>query len=195
METIALDLAAFFQVLLIDLALGADNALAVGLALSGLEDERRRRAALFWGLVLALFLRIALGTLAISALALPGVLLIGGMLALFAAWRLREPRMAYRVREAPQGFAPALIAVALADTSLEGVIATAAVSRHSAFILGFALVISTLLTAIAAPLIARAVARHRWLSWLALICVAFGGMVMLWTGAHDLAPGLTPPPF
>lgn len=188
METIALDLAAFFQVLLIDLALSADNALAVGLAISGLADERRRRAALFWGLVLALALRIALGTLAISALALPGALLIGGALALIAAWRLRAPRIAYRVREAPQGFALALIAVALADISLEGVIAAAAISRHSAFILGFALVISTLLTAIAAPLIARAVARRRWLSWLALACIVVAGASMIWSGAQNLAP-------
>lgn len=188
METIALDLAAFFQVLLIDLALSADNALAVGLALSGLEDERRRRAALFWGLLLALGVRIALGTLAISALALPGALLIGGALALIAAWRLRAPLVAYRVREAPQGFALALIAVALADISLEGVIATAAVSRHSAFILGFALLISTLLSAIAAPLIARTVEKHRWLAWLALACIVFAGASMIWAGAQNLFP-------
>jgi len=187
-ETIALDLTAFFQVLLIDLVLSADNALAVGLAISGQADERRRRAALFWGLVLALVLRIALGALAISALALPGALLIGGALALIAAWRLRAPRIAYRVREAQQGFALALIAVALADISLEGAIATAAVARHSAFILGFALVISTLLTAIAAPTIARAVARHRWLTWLALACIVFAGASMIWAGAQNLAP-------
>lgn len=186
METIAFDLAAFFQVLLIDSALSADNALAVGLALSGLEDERRRRAALFWGLLLALCLRIALGTLAISLLVLPGAMLIGGALALVAAWRLRAPRMAYRVREAPQGFALALIAVALADVSLEGVIATAAVSRHSAFILGFALLLSTLLTAIAALHIARAVERHRWLVWIALACIAFAGISMIWVGARAL---------
>ncbi|MEQ1812097.1 MAG: hypothetical protein ABL889_19370, partial [Terricaulis sp.] len=43
--------AALFQVILIDLALAGDNAVAVGLAAAALPREQQRRA-IFWGIVL-----------------------------------------------------------------------------------------------------------------------------------------------
>ncbi|MES1204018.1 MAG: TerC family protein, partial [Pseudomonadota bacterium] len=56
------DIAALVEVILIDLALSADNAVAVGLAASALDHTQRRRAVM-WGVLLALVLRIVFGLL------------------------------------------------------------------------------------------------------------------------------------
>ncbi len=50
-------LAALLSVLMIDLVLAGDNAVAVGLAAAGLPPEQRRKAIL-WGLAAAVTMRI-----------------------------------------------------------------------------------------------------------------------------------------
>ena len=62
------DIAALFQVILIDLALAGDNAVAVGLAAAALPKAQQRRA-IFWGIIMALLLRILFAAVTIQLLA------------------------------------------------------------------------------------------------------------------------------
>src|SRR5215203_3072917 len=87
-------LSAFVQVLLIDLVLAGDNAIVVGALAAGLPEEQRRRVIIL-GVVAALVLRIAFALVVSQLLQIVGLILAGGLLLLWVAWKMwRELRHA-----------------------------------------------------------------------------------------------------
>ncbi|WP_374384750.1 TerC family protein [Dongia sp.] len=80
------ELAAFAQVILIDLVLAGDNAIVVGLAAAGLPSQQRNKVILI-GIAAATVLRIlfALGTSYL--LAVIGLTFAGGILLLWVCWK------------------------------------------------------------------------------------------------------------
>ena len=80
-------LSAFVQVLMIDLVLAGDNAVAVGLAASGLPQDQRRKV-IFYGLVAAVALRIGFALITVQLLQVVGLLVAGGVLLLWVCWRM-----------------------------------------------------------------------------------------------------------
>ena len=85
-------LAAFLQVIMIDLVLAGDNAVVIGLAAAGLPPEQRGRAILV-GIIAATVLRIVFASVAIELLAIVGLLFAGGVLLLWVCWKMwRELR-------------------------------------------------------------------------------------------------------
>src|SRR5690606_21484781 len=85
-------LAALGQVLMIDLVLAGDNAVAVGLAAAALPVDQRRKAILL-GLAAAVVLRITFALITVQLLAIVGLLLAGGLLLLWVCWKMwRELR-------------------------------------------------------------------------------------------------------
>ncbi len=204
--------AALFQVILIDLALAGDNAVAVGLAAAALPNEQRRRA-IFWGIVLALLLRIAFASVTVHLLAIKGLLLVGGLLLFWVAWRMWSDVQAHKpiqvgdpvagehAAEAvasrgkpPKTFLSALITIVIADVSmsLDNVLAVAAVSRHNEVIMWFGLVLSVILMGIAASIIARVIDRYRWIAVLGIVVIIFAGTRMIWEDAHNFLPQYVP---
>jgi len=204
--------AALFQVILIDLALAGDNAVAVGLAAAALPREQQRRA-IFWGIVLALVMRIAFASVTLHLLNIQGLLLVGGMLLFWVAWRMWSDLKAHRpiqvgdpvagehAAEAiashgktPKTFFSALLTIVIADVSmsLDNVIAVAAVSRHNEVIMWFGLVLSVLLMGIAASIIARVIDRYRWIAMLGIIIILFAGTRMIWEDSHVFFPQYIP---
>src|SRR4051812_35636687 len=94
--------AAFFQVVMIDLALAGDNAVAVGLAASGLPKEQRRKAIVL-GLAAAVVMLIGFALITTQLLKVVGLLLAGGLLLLWVCWKMwRELREQGR-EEAAEG--------------------------------------------------------------------------------------------
>src|SRR4051812_2893784 len=92
--TLTHELAALAQVVMIDITLAGDNAVVVGLAVTGLPVHQRRPAILL-GIAGATVIRIALGAVALQLLAIIGLLLAGGLLLLWVCWRMfRELRSA-----------------------------------------------------------------------------------------------------
>src|SRR5215213_10097760 len=75
------------EVLLIDLVLAGDNALAVGLAAAGLPTARRKQVIL-WGLGAAVALRIGFALITTQLLQVVGLLLAGGLLLLWVCWKM-----------------------------------------------------------------------------------------------------------
>ncbi|MGC8478203.1 MAG: TerC family protein, partial [Acetobacteraceae bacterium] len=111
------DLAALGQVVLIDVALAGDNAVVVGLAVARLPPGERRLAILL-GIGGATAIRIGLGLVALDLLRLLGLLLAGGLLLLWVAWKmwreLRHPPAA-AAPGAAMGLGRALRNIVLAD--------------------------------------------------------------------------------
>src|SRR3982751_262014 len=80
-------LAAFFQVLMIDLVLAGDNAIVVGALAAGLPAEQRRKVIMI-GVAAALVLRIAFALVVSQLLQIVGLVLAGGILLLWVAWKM-----------------------------------------------------------------------------------------------------------
>ena len=194
------DIAVLIQVVLIDLALAADNAVAVGLAASALAAQQRRRA-IFWGVLGALILRIIFALVTVQLLQIPGILLIGGLLLFWVAWRMamdlanqRQAEEAGAPPKAPVSFARALVTIIIADVSmsLDNVLAVAGVSRHHPGIMTFGLVLSVILMGLAANMIAQIIQRHRWVAWVGVIVIVIAGAQMIWEDLHRFFPNQVP---
>ena len=85
-------LIALGQVVFINVVLSADNAVVIGMAAMGLAAKDRLRV-LWLGIALATLLRIGFAVVATKLLKVLGLLLAGGVLLLWVAWRLwRELR-------------------------------------------------------------------------------------------------------
>ena len=140
MDALLAQLYAFASVVVIDLVLAGDNAVVVGMAASGLPREQQRRVIAI-GIVLAMLCRIAFALVAVQLLAIIGLLLAGGLLLLWVAWKMwRELHPPLAVRQAAaqgnprptaktQGMAILQIAVADISMSLDNVLAVAGAAR------------------------------------------------------------------
>src|SRR5918997_6788575 len=87
METLfaSWDWGALLKILGVNLVLSGDNAVLIALAAAGLPSDQRPKAIMF-GMVLAVVLRIVLSIFAVYLLAIPGLLLVGGLLLLWIAY-------------------------------------------------------------------------------------------------------------
>ena len=84
--------AAFVQVLMIDLVLAGDNAIVVGALAAGLTADQRRKVIMI-GVLAALVLRIIFALVVTQLLQIIGLILVGGLLLLWVAWKMwRELR-------------------------------------------------------------------------------------------------------
>ncbi|MGI9169977.1 MAG: YjbE family putative metal transport protein, partial [Caulobacteraceae bacterium] len=149
---------AFFQVVLIDLTLAGDNAVAVGLAAAGLKREQQRRAIVL-GLAASVVMLSGFALIAVQLLKLVGLLLAGGLLLLWVCWRMwRDLRAQGRARDAigeaileghpppasgpPKTLARALVQILVADLSmsLDNVLAVAGAAKDQPQVLVFGLI-------------------------------------------------------
>jgi YjbE family integral membrane protein len=197
MDDLLSQLYAFASVVIIDLVLAGDNAVVVGMAASGLPPEQRRRVITI-GIVLAMLCRIVFALIAVQLLAIIGLLLAGGLLLLWVAWKMwRELHPSAAVREAlaagnphpqvkTQGTAILQIAIADISMSLDNVLAVAGAARDHMAVLVIGLVLSIALMGAAATFIARFLERYRWLSYLGLAIITFVALSMIWEGAGEV---------
>ena len=193
-------LAALLQVLAIDLVLAGDNAVVVGALAAGLPAAERKKV-IGLGILAALVLRIVFALGATVLIEIPGLLLVGGALLLWVAWRfwgeLRDSHAndadaAEARKKAPRSFARAAWAVAVADVSmsLDNVLGVVGAAREHPAVLVIGLVVSVALMGLAASLIARVIERRRWIAYVGLLVILYVAGKMMWDGFHDVAPRL-----
>ncbi|MCB8836990.1 YjbE family putative metal transport protein [Aurantimonas sp. VKM B-3413] len=193
-------LMALAQVVFIDLVLAGDNAVVIGLAAAGLPPEQRSKAVLI-GIAAATLLRIGFAVVATELLEIVGLLLAGGLLLLWVTWKLwaelREGAGEGALAEGADGagmprknLASAVWTIIVADVSmsLDNVIAVAGAARDHLVVLGLGLVLSVALMGLAATLIARLLARHRWIAYAGLLVILFVALRMIVEGAMEVAP-------
>ncbi len=189
--------AVFGQVVLIDLVLAADNAIVVGAIAAGLPALQRRRIILI-GIGSAFVLRVAFALGVSQLLHLVGLILAGGLLLLWVAWKmwrdLKQPQNHTDPNSpaVPKSFAAAAFSVALADVSmsLDNVLAVAGAAREHPAILIVGLVLSVALMGLAANFIARYIDRYRWIGFFGLAVIVYVALKMIDEGWHQVAPHL-----
>lgn len=190
-------LAAFAQVVMIDVLLAADNAIVVGALAAGLPPAMRRKVILV-GVIAALVLRIGFALVVTQLLQVVGLVLAGGLLLVWVAWKMwRELRGGAGeddplTEQAPRRFWAAAWAVAVADISmsLDNVLAVAGAARDHPGILAIGLILSVALMGLAANVLARVIERYRWLAYVGLLVILWVAGKMIWEGLTDPARGL-----
>jgi YjbE family integral membrane protein len=204
-------LAAFAQVILIDLVLAGDNAIVIGLAAAGLPPEQRNKAILV-GVLAATVLRIAFAGVTTQLLQVVGLLFAGGLLLLWVCWKMwRELRTSHDTenngveafsdydinadgtiagRIPRKTFAAAAWQIVVADVtmSLDNVLAVAGAAREHPMVLVFGLALSIALMGLAASMIARLLQRHRWIAYFGLAVIFYVAVDMMVRGAQELKP-------
>lgn len=207
-------LTALLQVLMIDLVLAGDNAVAVGLAAGGLPAKERKKVILY-GLGAAVLLRITFALITTWLLGVVGLLLAGGFLLLWVCWKMwRELREQATHDEADamasidndpsteprarpnKTFKAAFLQVLIADVSmsLDNVLAVAGAAREHPSILIFGLLLSIILMGVAATAIANLLHKHRWIGFVGLAIVLYVAVHMIWQGHRSVVMDLNQTP-
>jgi len=209
MDVISLaELAAFLQVVFVDLVLAGDNAIVVAMAVVGLPPEQRARVMVL-GIAAATALRVLFALITVQLLQVIGLVLAGGVLLLWVSWKLyRELRAQSREDQAAEDIddivhgaplthpvprtksmreAVTQIIVADVSMSLDNVLAVAGIAREHPWVLITGLALSVAFMGLAAAMIARLLTRHHWIGYLGLGVIFYVALTMIWAGAVQIA--------
>lgn len=193
-------MAAFGQVVLIDLIFAADNAIVVGALAGGLPPDQRRKVILI-GIGAALVLRIVFALGVSLLLSVVGLIFAGGLLLLWVAWNFwREifhkgesagsPEIEgdeHSGVKAQKSFWGAVWAVTAADVSmsLDNVLGVAGAAREHPGILVVGLILSVALMGLAANVIAKYIERYKWIAYIGLAVIVWVAFRMIYDGIVD----------
>lgn len=186
------------QVVLIDLIFSGDNAMVLGTLSSGLPPKERKKV-LALGVVMAMVCLIGFALIATQLLQVVGLLLAGGLLLLWVAWKLySEIRHggkavdATAAPRAPKTFRQAAVQVAITNISLslDNVLAVAGAARDHPAVLFFGLALSVTLMAVAANFIARFIERYHWIAYVGLVVILYVSGSMIYHGIADPKVGV-----
>lgn len=124
---------ALFQIIMIDILLGGDNAVVIALACRNLQPKQRMQGIL-WGTAGAIFLRVVLIAFALTLLAVPFLKIIGGVLLFWIGVKLLMPdEDAHDGITASGSIWTAVKTILIADfvMSLDNVLAIAAAAQNT----------------------------------------------------------------
>jgi YjbE family integral membrane protein len=190
--------AAYLQIIAINVVLSGDNVIVVGMAAAGLPPDLRGKAIMV-GIGAATIIRILFAIIATQLLQVTGLLLAGGLLLLWVCWKMYEELRAPQdeaeasaeaalASEGGKTLRAAVIQIILADVSmsLDNVLAVAGAAKQDLFALVFGLGLSVLLMGVASALIAKLLARYRWITWIGLLIIVYVAVTMIYNGGNEL---------
>ena len=171
-------LSALGAIVVIDLVLAGDNAIVIALATRKLP-QRLRKVAILWGTVGAVIVRTLLTAGVVWLLQVPGLMLAGGAMLVWIAWKLladqsdedKEPDIA-------DGFWAAIKTIVVADLvmGLDNVLAVAGAAQGSVLLVTMGLLISIPIVVWGSTLILKLVDRFPSIIYI-------GAGVLAWTAA------------
>jgi YjbE family integral membrane protein len=202
-------IAAYFQVVTINLVLSGDNVIVIGMAAAGLPAALRQKAIMA-GIAAAAVIRIAFAIAAAQLLAITGIMVLGGLLLLYVCWKMYQELRDARHGDAADdeagmhvnadgmatvGGAPpvkllrhAVTQIIIADVSmsLDNVLAVAGAAKTNMNALVFGLVLSVVLMGVASSLVAKLLAKYRWIAWGGLAIIFYVAVRMIYEGAEQI---------
>lgn len=166
---------AVLQIVAIDIVLGGDNAVVIGLACRRLP-EQQRKLGIIWGMVGAVGLRVVLILFAVTLLAVPYLKLVGAALLLWIGIKLLLPEEedGHNI-EAGATLAAAIKTIIVADAvmSLDNVIAIAGAAGDSKVLIVFGLLLSIPIIMLGSQLVIKLMDRFP-------IVIVLGGGLLGW---------------
>jgi YjbE family integral membrane protein len=172
-------LSALLAIVVIDLVLAGDNAIVIALAARNLPKPLQRRAVI-WGTVGAVVVRASLTVGVLWLLQIPGLMLAGGALLMWIAYRLLTGDDGGREHDlAPaMSFWAAMRTIVIADAvmGLDNVLAVAGAAHGSMLLVVLGLLISIPIVVWGSTLILHWIERFPSILYI-------GGAVLAWTAA------------
>ncbi len=190
------ELLSILQILMIDIALAGDNAIAVGMAAAGLP-VKERKAAVLYGLIAATVLRILFAFFATQLMRVTGVLAAGGVALFWVSWKMYRDIRAMQQGDAAghgqttpsaKSLKDAIIQIIIADVSmsLDNVLGVAGVARDDVWVMAVGLMLAVLLMGVASNLIARYVSRYPVIAYIGLTVMIYTAVAMTRDGIRQL---------
>ena len=176
-------LSALLAIIVIDLVLAGDNAIVIALAARGLPAHLQKRAIL-WGAAGAVAVRSLMTVIVVWLLKIPGLLLVGGALLVWIAYRLLLPEdgEADAGRPVVSTFWGAMRTIVIADAvmGLDNVLAVAGAAHGSYLLVVLGLAISVPVVVWGSTLVLKVVERYPSVVYL-------GSGVLVWTSAKMMS--------
>ncbi len=169
---------ALLAIIVIDLVLAGDNAIVIAMAARNLPAHLQKKA-IVWGAVGAIAVRSAMTLLVVYLLQIPGLMLIGGLLLVWIAYRLLNPAQEGEEHShATTTFWGAMKTIVIADAvmGLDNVLAVAGASHGSYVLVVLGLLISIPVVIWGSTQILKLVDRYPSVTYL-------GAGVLAWTAA------------
>ena len=168
----------FFEIILIDLVLAGDNAIIIGMVASQFEAKTRKKI-IFWGIGFAIILRIVFTIITSYLLQITFLKTLGGLLLVYIAYKLykdvikKENKKEQKIKIGSSNLFKAITTIIMADVSmsLDNVLGVAGAAKQHYGLLVFGLILSIILMATLANLIAKLIKKHKWISWLGLLAI------------------------
>lgn len=155
---------ALFSIIMIDVALGGDNAVAIALACRRLPPEQQKKGIVY-GSLTAVMLRVVLISLAVYLLQVPYLKTVAAALLLYVAWGMVQPSGGDEEHEigASDKLLAAIKAVVIADLAMsaENVLGVAAAAEgpHSLVLTVLGLAISVPIIMVGSTMVLRLINR------------------------------------
>jgi YjbE family integral membrane protein len=167
---------ALLSVIMIDLVLAGDNAIVIGLAARRLPKDQQKKVIL-WGTVGAIAIRAAATLAVVWLLKIPGLLLVGGILLIWIAYKLLVDEKGHDVKEG-QNFWEAIRTIIIADAlmGLDNVLAVAGAAHDSFLLVILGLAISVPIVVWGSTLILKLVEIFPYI-------ITIGAAVLAWTAS------------
>jgi len=152
---------AVVEIIAVNILLSGDNAVVIALACRNLS-RRQRRHGIFWGVLGAIVLRVALTFFAMGLLVYPWIRLVGGVLLVWIGIKLIAQDDAAEKRvKASDRLLTAVGTIIVADLvmSLDNVVAVAAAAKGSLMLLILGLIISIPIVIVGSQIIMKLIER------------------------------------
>jgi len=153
-------LSALLTIVIIDLVLAGDNAIVIGLAARNLPKDLQKKA-IIWGTVGAIVIRALATLIVVWLLRIPGLLLVGGLLLTWIAYKLLVEEKKHDL-EAGDTIWAAIRTIVIADAvmGLDNVLAIAGASHGSYLMVVLGLLISVPIVVWGSTLILKYIERY-----------------------------------
>lgn len=170
---------ALLSIIMIDLVLAGDNAIVIGMAARNVPKEQQKKV-IIWGTVGAIIIRVV-ATLAVAwLLKIPGLLLVGGFLLLWIAYKLLVDKKDHEL-EAKPSFGAAIRTIIIADAAMgmDNVLAVAGAAKDSFALVIIGLLISMPIVVWGSTLFVKLVTRFTWIIYAGSGVLAFTASKMI----------------
>lgn len=171
-------LTSLLSIIVIDVVLGGDNAIVIGLAARNLPKEQQKRA-IAWGTAGAVGVRLVATFVVVWLLKIPGLLLVGGLLLIRIAYNLLLDKRAERDLPAKQNLKEAIKTIVVADAvmGLDNILAIAGAAKGNYVLVILGLLISVPIIVWGSKIILTFIERYP-------IIIYFGSGVLAFTAVR-----------
>lgn len=170
---------ALAAIVFIDLVLAGDNAIVIGMAARNLPAEQQKKV-IFWGTVGAIGIRAITTVMVVWLLKIPALMIIGGLLLLWIAYKLIVEEKEHEVDAAASLFA-AIRTIIIADgvMGIDNVIGVAGVAEGNMLLVAIGILITVPIIIWGSNAFIRLIEKYPLIIYL-------GGGLLAWTAGNML---------